>query len=95
MNKFKNYFEFYLKIYCPKCNEPNWIYNSHSLRIYAEDVEGCECHNCQNIFWIGDEEEFCFRYLKDEKLEDLKEEEINEIFKEKIKFDKGLKKEEL
>lgn len=58
----QNFFEFWRKVFCPKCLKPNWIYDSHSLRAYPHIPNACKCWDCQNVFWLGEEEEFITRF---------------------------------
>lgn len=61
-NYIQEFFEFWRKIRCPKCEAVNWMYDSHSQRNYPYIPNGCECHKCSNRFFVGDRGEFDARY---------------------------------
>lgn len=64
-NYIQEFYEFWRKVRCPKCNITNWIYDSHSQRNYPYIPNGCECHGCANRFFVGDRQEFEIRYRDD------------------------------
>ena len=44
--KISNNCENWYKATCPNCNTPNWI-------LMSRDMEACECHKCNEAFWIS------------------------------------------
>jgi len=61
----QEFYEFWRKAHCPKCSAENWIYDSHSQRHYPYIPNGCQCHNCDNRFFVGERDEFDNRYQDD------------------------------
>ncbi len=84
MNHIQDYFIFWRQVSCPKCNEDNWIYDSHSLRHYPRIPNGCKCYNCDNKFFIGDLEEFEVRYSCE-----IEEYGIDKTIEEYLDYDTG------
>ncbi len=81
---FQTFYEFWRKAYCPKCDQINWIYDSHSQRHYPDIVDGVKCHSCSHLFWVGDKEEFQARYGLD-----LEECAIEEFLDERFSYRDG------
>lgn len=51
------YCEIWFKIWCEKCNIPNWFCNGNPDDLTIPDIEGFECFNCRHKWEIMDGEE--------------------------------------
>lgn len=54
----QEFFEFWRRVPCPKCQASNWMYDSHSQRHYPQIYDCCECHTCSNKFFVGEKRDF-------------------------------------
>jgi len=83
-DRIQEFYEFWRKAHCPRCNAVNWIYDSHSQRHYPDIRDGVKCHACTHLFWTGEKSEFLIRYGGE-----LEEHSLDTILEEYFDYNEG------
>ena len=71
---FDTFSEFWEKTHCPTCHAINWVYQSHSERVYPDEKHAVRCRICKTICWLGSREDFEDRFggeLEDHTIEEV------------------------
>lgn len=78
--------ETWYKIWCPRCEIPNWICNGDTSDMTVPDIEAIECFNCGKKFWIDETQIGMENYSH--LLEDG-ETTLDEILEDEAYYEKG------
>ncbi len=57
MTKYAEYMESWYKIFCPCCEQINWICNGNEQDVIGIDIDGVKCLKCNDVFMLGGRDE--------------------------------------
>lgn len=49
------YTEVWFKIWCPKCEKPNWVCDGDPTDLTGVDIEAIKCWKCSHSWWLDDD----------------------------------------